>query len=83
MCAPLHLSLIHICVGQLLGGHPEPDGVQAAIALPQPQPEKVETGDDPLNLDTARRFAAVLEKEQQLMQDAQARDVYKRQKMVC
>lgn len=41
---------------------------------PQPQPEKEETGDAPLNLDTARRFAAVLEKEQQLMQDAQARE---------
>ena len=38
------------------------------------QPQKEETGDAPLNLDTARRFAAVLEKEQQLMQDAQARE---------
>ena len=47
---------------------------KAATAAAQPQPEKVETGDDPLNLDTARRFAAVLEKEQQLMQDAQARE---------
>ena len=46
----------------------------AAAAVPQPQPEKAETGDAPLNLDTARRFAAVLEKEQQLMQDAQARE---------
>ena len=46
----------------------------AAAVPPQPQPEKVETGDAPLNLDTARRFAAVLEKEQQLMQDAQARE---------
>ena len=45
----------------------------AAAAVP-PQPEKTETGDAPLNLDTARRFAAVLEKEQQLMQDAQARE---------
>ena len=44
-----------------------------AAAVP-PQPEKAETGDAPLNLDTARRFAAVLEKEQQLMQDAQARE---------
>ena len=43
-------------------------------AAAQPQPEKEETGDAPLNLDTARRFAAVLEKEQQLMQDAQARE---------
>ncbi len=47
---------------------------KAAVAAAQPQPEKEETGDAPLNLDTARRFAAVLEKEQQLMQDAQARD---------
>ena len=46
----------------------------AAAVQPQPQPEKAETGDVPLNLDTARRFAAVLEKEQQLMQDAQARE---------
>ena len=46
----------------------------ATAAAVQPQPEKVETGDTPLNLDTARRFAAVLEKEQQLMQDAQARE---------
>ena len=48
---------------------------EAATAVAaQPQPEKTETGDAPLNLDTARRFAAVLEKEQQLMQDAQARE---------
>ena len=47
---------------------------KAAAAAAQPQPEKVETGDTPLNFDTARRFAAVLEKEQQLMQDAQARE---------
>ena len=45
-----------------------------AVAAAQPQPEKAETGDAPLSLDTARRFAAVLEKEQQLMQDAQARE---------
>ena len=46
----------------------------AAAVPPQPQSEKAETGDAPLNLDTVRRFAAVLEKEQQLMQDAQARE---------
>ena len=46
----------------------------ATAAAVQPQPERAETGDVPLNLDTARRFAAVLEKEQQLMQDAQARE---------
>ena len=47
---------------------------KAAAADAQPQPEKAETGEAPLSLDTARRFAAVLEKEQQLMQDAQARE---------
>ena len=46
----------------------------AAAAAAQPQPEQPESGAVPLNLDTARRFAAVLEKEQQLMQDAQARE---------
>ena len=56
-------------------------------AAAQPQPEKAETGDAPLNLDTARRFAAVLEKEQQLMQDAQAREelaaMYKTTTAIC
>ena len=47
---------------------------KATAAAAQPQPEKAETGDAPINLDTARRFAAVLEKEQQLMQDAQAQE---------
>ena len=60
---------------------------KAAAAAAQPQPEKVETGDAPLNLDTARRFAAVLEKEQQLMQDAQAREelaaMYKTTTAIC
>ncbi len=46
----------------------------AAAVPPQPQPEQPESGAVPLSLDTARRFAAVLEKEQQLMQDAQARE---------
>ena len=48
---------------------------EAAVASetpPQPEPEP--SDDTPLNLETARRFAAVLEKEQQLMQDAQGRD---------
>ena len=59
----------------------------AAAVQPQPQPEKAETGDAPLNLDTVRRFAAVLEKEQQLMQDAQAREelaaMYKTTTAIC
>ena len=46
----------------------------ATAAAAQPQPEKAETGDTPLSLETARRFVQVLEKEQQLMQDAQARE---------
>ena len=57
-----------------------------AAAVP-PQPEKPESGAAPLNLDTARRFAAVLEKEQQLMQDAQAREelaaMYKTTTAIC
>lgn len=60
---------------------------KAATAAAQPQPEKAETGDTPLNLDTTRRFAAVLEKEQQLMQDAQAREelaaMYKTTTAIC
>ena len=52
---------------------------RAAQERPEPQPataqpEQGETAETPLNLETARRFAAVLEKEQQLMQDAQARE---------
>ncbi len=45
-----------------------------AAAAVQPEPEKTETDAPPLNLDTARRFAAVLEKEQQVMQDVQAQE---------
>ena len=60
---------------------------EAAAAAVPPQPEKAETGDAPLNLDTVRRFAAVLEKEQQLMQDAQAREelaaMYKTTTAIC
>ena len=47
---------------------------EAAAAAVQPEPEKTETDAPPLNLDTARRFAAVLEKEQQVMQDVQAQE---------
>ena len=46
----------------------------AAAAAAQPEPEKTETDAPPLNLDTVRRFAAVLEKEQQVMQDVQAQE---------
>ena len=46
----------------------------APQAQPQPEPAPEQREETPLNLETARRFAAVLEKEQQLMQDAQARE---------
>ncbi len=46
----------------------------AAAPAPQPEPEQPEAEAVPLNLDTARRFVQVLEKEQQLMQDPQARE---------
>ena len=38
---------------------------------PQPEPAPEQREETPLNLETARRFAAVLEQEKQLMQDAQ------------
>lgn len=63
------------------------EAATAAAPKPQPQPEQPESGDVPFNLDTARRFAAVLEKEQQLMQDAQAREelaaMYKTTTAIC
>ena len=43
-------------------------------APPQPEPTAEKTDDVPLNLETARRFAAVLQQEKQLMQDAQGRE---------
>ena len=46
----------------------------AAAAAAQPQPEKPEADETPLNLETARRFAAVLAQEKQVMQDAQGRE---------
>ena len=50
------------------------EAAAASKAPPQPEPAAEKTDDVPLNLETARRFAAVLEKEQQLMQDAQGRE---------
>ena len=53
---------------------------QEAAAAPAPQPEPAAKPEPeaaekaPLNLETACRFAAVLEQEKQLMQDEQARD---------
>ena len=48
---------------------------EAAVApAPQPEPEQPEADAVPLNLEAARRFVQVLEKEQQLMQDPQARE---------
>ena len=45
---------------------------KAAAAAAQPEPEP--SDDTPLNLETARRFAAVLEREKLVMQDEQGRD---------
>ena len=52
---------------------------RAAQERPEPQPapaqpEQWETAETPLNLETIRRFAQVLEQEQHLMQDAQGRE---------
>ena len=52
---------------------------RAAQERPEPQPapaqpEQGDTAETPLNLETIRRFAKVLEQEQQLMQDAQGRE---------
>ena len=52
---------------------------RAAQERPEPQPapaqpEQGETAETPLNLETIRRFAQVLEQEQHLMQDTQGRE---------
>ena len=47
------------------------EALAAQHARPAPQPEQEAAPETPLNLETARRFAKVLEQEQQLMQDAQ------------
>ena len=52
---------------------------RAAQERPEPQPapaqpEPGDTAETPLNLETIRRFAQVLEQEQHLMQDAQGRE---------
>ena len=47
------------------------EALAAERARPTPQPEQEAAPETPLNLETARRFAKVLEQEQQLMQDAQ------------
>ena len=46
----------------------------ATTPAPQPEPEQPEADAVPLNLEAARRFAAVLAQEKQLMQDEQARE---------
>ena len=46
---------------------------EAKLVQPEPQPEpRTETEEVPLNLETVRRFAKVLEQEKQVMQDEQA-----------
>ena len=50
------------------------EALAAQRARPTPQPEQEAAPETPLNLETARRFAKVLEQEQQLMQDAQGRE---------
>ena len=47
------------------------EALAAERTRPAPQPEQEAAPETPLNLETARRFAKVLEQEQQLMQDAQ------------
>lgn len=47
------------------------EALAAQRVRPAPQPEQEAAPETPLNLETARRFAKVLEQEQQLMQDAQ------------
>lgn len=47
------------------------EALAAQRTRPAPQPEQEAAPETPLNLETARRFAKVLEQEQQLMQDAQ------------
>ena len=49
------------------------EAAAAPKAEPQPEPE-AKADETPLNLETARRFAAVLAQEKQLMQDAQGRE---------
>ena len=53
------------------------EALAAEHARPAPQPEQEATPETPLNLETARRFAQVLEQEQHLMQDAQGREELK------
>ena len=50
------------------------EAAAASKAPPQPEPAAEKTDDVPLNLETARRFAAVLQQEKQLMQDAQGHE---------
>ena len=50
------------------------EAAAASKTPPQPEPAAEKTDDVPLNLETTRRFAAVLQQEKQLMQDAQGRE---------
>ncbi len=50
------------------------EALAAERARPAPEPEQEAAPETPLNLETTRRFAKVLEQEQQFMQDELARD---------
>lgn len=50
------------------------EAAAAPKAQPKPEPAPEKQAETPLNLETARRFAAVLAQEKQLMQDEQARE---------
>ena len=47
---------------------------ESLYGTPEPEKAPEQAGEVPLNLETTRRFAQVLEQEQQLMQDAQGRE---------
>ena len=59
----LYLTAEDYCAAQETAAAPQ--------AQPQPEPAPEQREETPLNLETARRFAAVLEQEKRLMQDAQ------------
>ena len=57
------------------------EAAAASKAPPQPEPAAEKTDDVPLNLETARRFAAVLQQEKQLQAQVSSLQVRKEKKM--